>query len=140
MGPSRVDAGGVLGEVALFGNDVEAAKQRQPLIGNQRHDVALALDGPELEREAGAEGMGGGDHLGAGELGRLCEGLKRKAAELGQKEKQTAAGGGKRAGSEGEGVDAGGGFDTGAHALGALLIQASRQRCKAFSFQELADP
>ena len=35
------DARGIFGQVALLGNDVEAGEQREPLVGDQRHDVAL---------------------------------------------------------------------------------------------------
>ena len=37
---------GVLAQVALLGHDVQAAEQRQARIGDEGHDVALALDGP----------------------------------------------------------------------------------------------
>jgi hypothetical protein len=42
----RGDARGIFRQEALLGHGVEAAEQRQPFIGHQRHDVALALDRP----------------------------------------------------------------------------------------------
>src|SRR6516165_8038769 len=51
----RGDPGGIFGQKALFGHGVETAEQRQPLVSDQRHDVALALDRPQLESQRGAE-------------------------------------------------------------------------------------
>ena len=52
-GAGVIQARGILAQVALFGDRVEPAKERQPRIGDQRHDMTLALDRPELERERG---------------------------------------------------------------------------------------
>ena len=63
------DARGVLAEIALLRDAVQRAEQPQPLVGDERHHVALALDGPELEREAGTQRVGAGNHLRAGQPG-----------------------------------------------------------------------
>ena len=42
----RGDARGILRQEALLGHGIEPAEQRQPLVGRQRHDVALAFDRP----------------------------------------------------------------------------------------------
>jgi hypothetical protein len=56
-------ARGILREKALFGKGVQSGKERQTLIGDPGHDMALALQGPKLERQAAAQGMFGGDHF-----------------------------------------------------------------------------
>ena len=53
-----IDPRGILGEVALLGDGIEPGEQRQALVGHQRHDVALALDGPELEGQGRRAGRG----------------------------------------------------------------------------------
>src|SRR5215471_236980 len=55
----RSNARGILRQEALLRNDVEATEQAEAIIGNERHDVALALDRPELEREGGQQGLQG---------------------------------------------------------------------------------
>ena len=44
-----LDRTGVLREVALLGRYIQPGKQCQALIGYQRHDMTLSLNGPELE-------------------------------------------------------------------------------------------
>src|SRR6266852_1540541 len=55
----RGDARGVFRQEALLGHSVEPAEQCQPLVGDQRHHVALAFNRPELEGQRGAESMRG---------------------------------------------------------------------------------
>src|SRR5271165_6993391 len=50
----RGDARGIFRQEALLRHDIEAAEQGEPLVGDQRHDVALAFDRPQLERQRGA--------------------------------------------------------------------------------------
>jgi hypothetical protein len=49
----RNDARGVFRQEAFLGHGIEPAEQGQSLVGDQRHDVALALDRPQLERQRG---------------------------------------------------------------------------------------
>ena len=42
----RGDTRGIFRQEALLGHRVEPAEQRQPFIGDERHDVALAFDRP----------------------------------------------------------------------------------------------
>ena len=74
-----LEARGVFGQVALFGHHVQAAEQCQALVGDQGHDVALALDGEQLERQAGAQSVFGGDHLGARQVRRVGHGAQIQA-------------------------------------------------------------
>ena len=58
----RGDARGIFRQEALLRHGIEAAEQGEPLVGDERHDVALAFDRPQLERQRGAQRMPGGDH------------------------------------------------------------------------------
>jgi len=42
----RRDARGIFRQKTLLGHGVEPAEQREPFVGYERHDVALAFDGP----------------------------------------------------------------------------------------------
>src|ERR1700752_1905085 len=64
----RGDARGIFRQIALLGHGVEPAEQRQTVIGHQRHDVALALDRPQLEGQRRAQGMADGIMLEPGSL------------------------------------------------------------------------
>jgi hypothetical protein len=77
-----VDTVRVFGKVAFLGNGIEATKQRQSFVGGKCHDVALALQRPELEGQASAQGVGGRDHLRAWQAGSLCELLDAESQEV----------------------------------------------------------
>ena len=62
-----VQAGGVLLQVGTFGDNVDTRKQSDGLVHHQIHDVALALDADQLHGQETAEGLDGGNHLGAGQ-------------------------------------------------------------------------
>jgi hypothetical protein len=64
-----VEARGVFLEMALLGDGVEPSEERQALVSEQSHDVAVALRGPELQSQASLQGMFCGNHLGAGKVG-----------------------------------------------------------------------
>src|SRR5271157_242545 len=91
------EAGRVFAEVAPLGSDVEAGEERKAFVGGERHDVALAFDGPELEREHRAQRVTRGDHLGAGELRGAGESVDAQADEVRDEEEEPSAGGGERA-------------------------------------------
>jgi hypothetical protein len=54
-----------------------------PLVGDQRHDVALAFDRPQLEGQRSAQRVGGRDHARAGKLGGLRPGIAVKRTRSG---------------------------------------------------------
>ena len=137
-GVFRRDARGVLAEIALLRDAVESAEQPQPLVGHQRHHVALALDGPELEREAGTQRVGAGDHLRAGQPGGVGHRLEPQAHQVGHEQEQSPAAGDEASRGEGEGARVGHRFHGGAWQLGALLVEASGQRGEAELAQHLA--
>jgi len=58
----RRDARGIFRQEALLGHGVEPAEQGESLVGDERHNVALAFDRPQLERQRGAQRMCGRDH------------------------------------------------------------------------------
>ena len=82
--------GGVLGEIALLGGDIESGEQRQSLVGDQRHDMALALDGPQLERQAGAQRVRRRNHLGARQPRGAGQRIEVKTSQQGQEQEQPA--------------------------------------------------
>ena len=133
------DARGVLAEIALLRDAVECAEQPQPLIGDERHHVALALDGPELEREAGAQRVGAGTHLRAGQPGGVGHLLQPQAHQVGQEQEQSPAARCEPPRGEAEGARVGHRLHGGAWQLGALLIKAPGQRGEAELAQHLAD-
>src|SRR5215217_1138560 len=138
VGLGRVDTMGVLCEVALLGYGVESAEQCQSLIGDERHDVALAFQRPEFECQAGAQGMGGRDHLRAWQCGGLSELLNAEPQEIRQEEEEPAAAGGKASWSQREVGEVGDGFDGGAWPFWSFLVQASGQGSKPFLLEHLA--
>ncbi len=58
----RGDLRGIFCQETPLRHGIEAAEQREPLVGHQSHDVALAFDRPQLERQRGAQRMRGRDH------------------------------------------------------------------------------
>ena len=64
----------------FFGMTLRPQNKREPLVGDQRHDVALAFDRPQLERQRGAQRMCGRDHARAGQLGAVRQRCRRRGA------------------------------------------------------------
>ena len=117
----------------------QAAKQRQAWIGHQGHGMALALDGPQLERQRAAQRVRRGDHPGAGQLGARGELLELQAHQIGQEQEQaTTARGEPRAGLQRELAYVGHGLGDGPQMIKPLLISAARQRREALLTQQLA--
>jgi len=132
------DARGVLREKASLRHRVEAAEQRQPRIGDQGHDVALALDGPELEDQGGSQGVGSRDHARAGQLGRRGEGVDPEPDQIGHKEEEPTDVGGEASGRQDERARIGNRFRRWAGLLGAFFVEAAWQGCEAFGGEHLA--
>ena len=72
-------ARGILGQVTLLGNRIEAGKQGQALIGDKGHDVAAPFNGEKLESQTAAKGMFGGDHFRAGHVSALGQAIQLQA-------------------------------------------------------------
>src|SRR5215831_5146876 len=64
----RGDPRRIFRQEAPLWHGVEAAEQPEPLVGDQRHNVALALDGPQFQRERGAQRVLARDHARAWQL------------------------------------------------------------------------
>jgi hypothetical protein len=133
-----VDAGGVLREVTLFWKGVEAREQSQSFIGHQGHGVALALDGPKFESQAGAQGLFGRDHFGSRQVGLLGQFVKLQAHQVWEEEKESAAARDKGVVAQAELAHIGDRFNSGAGVNGPFLIQAPGQRSKALDFEYFA--
>jgi hypothetical protein len=129
----RGDARGIFRQEALLRHDIEAAEQGEPLVGDQRHDVALAFDRPQLERQRGAQRVCGRDHARARQLGAVCERvIAVETHQIGNEQEQPSHPGGELTHCEGEVLDIGDGFGIGTDARGPLLIEPARQGCEAF--------
>src|SRR5207237_4800265 len=124
---ARVDARGVLRQVALLWRDIEAREQRESFVGHEGHDVALALDGPELEREARAKRMSSRNHLGTGQSRRGRELLNGEPHQLGQEQEEPATARREAAWCQREVMEIGNCLDAGTDKLGPLLIESARQ-------------
>src|SRR5712664_3136339 len=117
----RGDARGVFRQEALLGHSVEPAEQCQPLVGDQRHHVALAFNRPELEGQRGAERMRGRDHARAGQLGALRQSIAVEAHQIGDEQEQPSHRCGELTRVEDKVADIGDGLGVGTDADGALL-------------------
>jgi hypothetical protein len=131
------DPAGRLRQEALLGDGVQPGEQRQPGVGHQRHDMALALEGPQLQGQARAQGMGRGDHLGAGQAADLGQHVQVQSGQQRQEQKQATAARVKAARGQREPARIGHRLDGGADSNGPLLVQAPRQRGKALGLEHL---
>src|SRR6266478_1885064 len=137
--PSRlavIDAAGIFREVALFGKYVQACKQSQSLIGNQGHDVTLALDGPELESQAATQSMLGGNHFRAGQTRRRSEPVHLQPHQISHEKKQPTATGGESARAQRQLTNIGDGFHRGTRLPWPLFIQAAGQRGETLRLED----
>src|SRR5258707_3926235 len=117
----------MLGQEALLRHGVEAAEEAESGVCDESHDMALALDRPQLEREGGAQGLLCGDHLGTRQLGGVGEGVDSKADHVGDEQEETAEAGGELAWLQGEAAAISDGFDSGSDTVWPLVVAASRQ-------------
>src|SRR6266496_5933151 len=81
---------GVFAEVAFLGGDVETGEQGKAFVGDHRHDVALALEGPKFKSQTSAQGVGAGDHFGTGQSGALSQLLGVETDQVRQEQEQAA--------------------------------------------------
>ena len=109
-----------------------------PVVGNQRHDVALALDRPELERQCGAQCVAGRDHARAREFGAVCQGVAVETDQICDEQEESSDPRGKFPRSKGKAADIGDRFGRWAEAGGPFLVEAPRQRSEAFLGENLA--
>src|SRR5215467_2161608 len=134
----RRDARGVLGQETLLRDSIEPAEEAKPFIGDQCHDVAFALDRPQLEGECGKQPLERRDHLRARQLGTLGERLGIQAHEIGDEQEQTADAGGELTWGKREDAHVSNRLNGWADAGGTLLIEAARQASKALLEEDLA--
>jgi len=100
--------------------------------------VAPAFDAPELEGQAGAQGVLGRDHPGAREVSGACQLVQFQADQVGHEEEKPAAAGGHGARGEGKRTHVGDGLGRGAQSVGSFLVEASGEGCKTLLLEDLA--
>ena len=88
-----IDPRGIFRQVALLGDGIEAGEQGQALVGDQRHDVALALDRPELEGQAARSAWPAGIILRAGQPRGLGQRVEVEPHQIRHEQEQPAAAG-----------------------------------------------
>ena len=81
-----VDARGVSRQVGAFGDNVDACKQREGLIGHQVHDVAFALGADQFQGQEAADGLSRGNHLRTRQASRGDDRLQIDAVQQGHKQ------------------------------------------------------
>src|SRR5436190_926539 len=133
------DPRGIFRQEALLRHGVEAAKQGKPLIGDERHDVALAFDRPQFERQRGAQRMCGRDHARTRQPGSSRQYVvAAETHQIGNEEEQPSHPGGELTLGESEFANIGHGFGGGADEDGPLLVEPARQGSEAFRGENLA--
>ncbi len=138
-GLGMIEARGILREVALLGDRVEPAEQRQARVGDQRHHMALPFDRPQLERQRRAQCVLGRDHRRSGQPGRAGQMLDPQAYQIGHEQEQPAAAGGElRSRYQREGPQVGHRLHRGCQSRRPLFVEAPGQRRETLGAQELA--
>src|SRR5262249_24610422 len=134
----RCDARTVFGEEAPLGHGVEATEQSKSLIGDQRHDVAFALNRPQLERQGGAQRMVRGDHAGAWQLGIHGQRLTIETDQVGNEQEQAANPGDELSWRERKLANIGDGLLGGPDRGEPLFVYPPRQSGKALLQEDLS--
>ncbi len=101
--------------------------------------MALALNGPELQGQTGAQGVRGGNHLRPGQPSTFRQGVQAQADEIRQEEEEAATPRGEPARRQREGAHIRHRFDERPRAVRALLVQAARQCREALRLEHLPD-
>ena len=130
-------ARGVLAEITLLRDAVQSAEQPQPLVGDERHHVALALDGPQLERETGAQRVSAGNHLRAGEPSGVSHLLQSQAHQVGHEQEQSPAACGEAPRREVEHARVGRRLHGGSWEVGTFFVESPGQSGEAEFAQDL---
>jgi hypothetical protein len=131
-----IDARTIAGQVRAFGYHVEAGEQSETLVANQVHDVALAFGANELECQQAPQGLLGGDHLGAGEVGLAQHVGQPDVPQERYEEEEAAEAGAEGAGFQVQGPHVGSGLSSRPERRGTLVIEAARQPGEAFLAQQ----
>src|SRR5262245_10228248 len=134
----RRDPRGVFGEETPLGHGVEAAEQPQSFVGDQRHDVALALNRPKLQRECGAQRMLGRNQARARQAGVHRQRLGIEANQIGDEQEQAADPGREFPGGWSKSTNVSDGFRGGPNRFEALLIEPTWQGGKALLEENLS--
>ena len=130
---------GVLGKVALLRRYIQSGKKCQTLIGYQRHDMTLSLNGPELEGKTGAQGVGGRNHPRSGQMSGSSQMIEVQINQIRNKEEETSKAGGELAGRQREVANVSNGFYGRSGIVWSLLVQTPWQGSESFFMQDLTD-
>ena len=84
-----MDAGGILRQVTLLGERIQSGKQGQAFVGNQRHHVTMALNRPQLQRQASPQSVLWGDHLGSRQMSGLDQCAQFQTHQMGNKQEES---------------------------------------------------
>ncbi len=134
-----IDTRTVAGQVRALGHHVEPGEQGDALIAHQIHDVAGAFRADELESQQGAQGLLGGDHCRAGEIGLAQHLGQADAAQERNEEEESAQARAPRARFEAQGANVSNRRGLRAQGLWAFVVEASGQAGEPFLAQEHAE-
>jgi hypothetical protein len=101
--------------------------------------MAVALDRPQLQGQAGPQGVRGRDHLRARQVRRPDQSIQLEAHQIRDEQKQPAATSRERARSQRQLPDVGHRLDRGPGTIRALLIQTSGKRGESFLSKHFPD-
>jgi len=134
-----IDPRTVTGQVGTLGHRVEPSEQSDAWIANQIHDVAGTFGADELEGQQGAQGLLGGDHGRAGQVGLAQDLGQANSVQERHEEKEPTQACAERAGFQTQGAHIGDGGRFGAQRRRPFLVEASGQAGEAFFAQEHAE-
>lgn len=124
------------GQIRALGHAVQPGKQRNSLIEDQIHDVALALLAQELQCKQAAHGALGGDHLAAGQARSGHHALQVDSLQQRHEHEQAGQRRAKGTRRQIQPARIGHGGRLGFEPLGPLLIAPARQAGKALFTQQ----
>ena len=81
---------GVVGGIALFGQDVQAGEQAERLVEVEVADVAAAFFVEQLQRQQAEQCGRGGNHARAWIRGLSDQGVETQAGQQGEEQKDTS--------------------------------------------------
>ena len=129
----------VLGQEASLGHHVQPGEQRQSLIEDVAHDVAVTRRAEQLQPQQAAHGVRCRNHLAAGEAGLGEDAIQIGWHQRGEEQEQAPKAGAELAGTQIQGGDVGHGGGIGASAGRPFLVLASGQPGKALVLEDERD-
>jgi hypothetical protein len=109
------------------------------VIDNKGHDVTSSLDGPELECQAGSEGVRGRDHSGARKSSGPGEVIHVQADEVWNEKEEPSAGGQEAVGGQAEHARIRNRLNGGSWTGPSFLIESAWESGKSLVLEDLSD-